>query len=70
MYVLHTCLPLFGGHMPSEVPRGAAACAIRGETPGTASAASDAPSTRTARRRGIGSASVRATWSKKSSVLT
>jgi hypothetical protein len=43
---------------------------MRGETPGIAIAASDAPMTRTARRRGIGSASVRARSSKKRSALT
>lgn len=42
----------------------------RGENPGTATATSDAPITRTARRRGIGAARVRARSSKKRSALT
>jgi hypothetical protein len=44
--------------------------AARGDTPGMATAARDAPMTRTARRRGIGSASVRARSSKNRSPLT
>jgi hypothetical protein len=58
------------GHCGSWEREPVVARATRGETPGITIVASDAPMTRTARRRGIGSASVRASSSKKRSVLT